>query len=352
MINVRFANINDQEKWDNYVYNNQKASPYHLFAWNISIQGAYGHKIFNLIAEENDNIKGILPLTYINPPLLPGTLYSLPFCDIGGILSDNETTSNKLFDSALDISKSLGNVDLSIRKRETSNYNVIDFNTSEYTDKKVSMLLKLPSSSNTLWDSFKSKLRSQIKKAEKNGLQFQYGNKITHVDYFFDVFSRNMKKLGSPCHSYMWFAELNKNYGNNMTIGIVTKDGKAVGAGILLFVDKCAAIPWASTLSDYNPLAPNMLLYWNLLKIACDRGCNIFDFGRSTYGEGTFRFKEQWGAVPVQLSWKTFSANGNLKLTRNMNSLQIRAYAEKVWRILPVNITNRIGPFTRKYISL
>ncbi|MEZ5583585.1 MAG: GNAT family N-acetyltransferase [Candidatus Competibacteraceae bacterium] len=69
-------------------------------------------------------------------------------------------------------------------------------------------------------------------------------------------------------------------------------------------------IPWASSLRKYNSLSPNMLLYWSVLEFACKKGYRIFDFGRSTPGEGTYRFKEQWGAKPVQLYWHYWLRGG------------------------------------------
>ena len=43
-----------------------------------------------------------------------------------------------------------------------------------------------------------------------------------------------------------------------------------------------------------------MLIYWNILKYACENGYRIFDFGRCTPEENTFRFKKQWGAEHLQ----------------------------------------------------
>jgi hypothetical protein len=52
-----------------------------------------------------------------------------------------------------------------------------------------------------------------------------------------------------------------------------------------------------------------MLLYWTKLEYACDNGNKTFDFGRSTPGEGTYRFKPQWGAKPQPLHWQYISLN-------------------------------------------
>jgi hypothetical protein len=99
---------------------------------------------------------------------------------------------------------------------------------------------------------------------------------------------------------------------------------------------------------------PNMLLYWTFLAYAADNGFKRFDFGRSSPGEGTWRFKEQWGAVPKPLFWYQFDKKGNPRarpMTPGARS-RSRMLAESVWCRLPVPVANLVGPKIRKYISL
>ena len=91
------------------------------------------------------------------------------------------------------------------------------------------MLLDLPSSAEELWDGFKSKLRSQIRKAEKNGLTFEFANE--KIDDYYSVFSLNMRDLGSPVHSKKWFEEITKQFKDNAKLGLVYYRGKSIGAG-------------------------------------------------------------------------------------------------------------------------
>ena len=198
---------------------------------------------------------------------------------------------------------------------------------------------------------FKAKLRSQIRKAEKNGLVFDCANDQKSIEDFYCVFTQNMHNLGSPIHSKKWFHAVRESYGKDMLVGRVWLEDKIIGSGILLFSGGNVAIPWASTLRDYNHLAPNMLLYWNLLRLSCERGCKQFDFGRSTLGEGTFRFKQQWGAKPVLLDWQILDKQGRLVKTINRKS-RLRGMFEAVWKLLPLPIANTIGPLVRKHISL
>ena len=100
-----------------------------------------------------------------------------------------------------------------------------------------------------------------------------------------------------------------------------------------------------------------MLLYWSMLAHAADGGWRWFDFGRSTPGEGTWKFKLQWGAEPAPLYWGRFwiDAKGTkeLPVAENPGSKgQSRALAERIIRYLPVPVATFLGSRIRRYISL
>ncbi len=322
------------------------ATPYHHMQWLQAIKNAYGFNYEYLVAKKDTRIEGILPVCQFKNITGKRSLCSLPFCDVGGVVADSDIVREELIQFALNRADQLQAMPLELRQRTIS-----DASNTDMVDKKVSMLLDLPESVEALSASFKSKLRSQINKAEKNGLTFDCANDKKSIDDFFYVFCRNMHLLGSPTHSIKWFHALRETYQDDLLVGRVWFDGNIVGAGILLFSGNNVSIPWASTLRDYNRLAPNMLLYWNLLRVSCERGCKQFDFGRSTYGEGTYKFKKQWGAKPVPLDWVTLDKQGIIVEASGGKS-RARDLVETVWRKLPLPVVNVIGPRLRRHISL
>jgi hypothetical protein len=94
-----------------------------------------------------------------------------------------------------------------------------------------------------------------------------------------------------------------------------------------------------------------MLLYWAMLEYACDNGFTYFDFGRSSPGEGTYKFKEQWGAKPTPLHWHYISMDGQ-PLDTTISEKSSFELAAHVWKKLPIPVTRAIGPRVRKYIGL
>jgi predicted N-acyltransferase len=163
-----------------------------------------------------------------------------------------------------------------------------------------------------------------------------------------------MRDLGSPTHSSAWFKAISRYYADNCIISIVKHNSTPIAAGLILINGKTATVPWASTLRKYNKLAPNMMLYWSLLQYATDIGCQHFDFGRSSINEGTFKFKKQWGAKPVELDWKVYSNHLDdvAEDSDSHSSSPLRRAAETVWQKLPLPLTIKIGSRLRRYISL
>jgi hypothetical protein len=81
-----------------------------------------------------------------------------------------------------------------------------------------------------------------------------------------------------------------------------------------------------------------MMLYWGFLEYASDNGFRFFDFGRSTPGEGTYKFKEQWGVQTEPLFWY---GKGFKDETDGMAfSGHLRKKAEEAWSKLPQKLAD------------
>ncbi len=304
------------------------------------------------MAEDSNQIKGVLPLVNFKPFFIKRNLISLPYCDAGGPLADNESIEKKMLQQALKLSQS---GQLSIRStRPFAGF--VSENT--VNKQKVRMVLNLSSGADKVLSGLKAKVRSQVKKAYKNGLASVIGS-LGLLNDFYSVFSENMRDLGSPVHSRKWIHSILKFYGNRAHLGIVyTPSGDPAAAGVILCHPNVVSIPWASSLRRFNKLNPNMMLYWTFLKFAADNGFKSFDFGRSTIGEGTYNFKKQWGAQPESLHWaELVNDNGDNQIKIKFNcsgdsKFKTRERAESIIKKLPVSLSTAFGSSTRKYIPL
>ena len=349
-----------QTELDQYVLSHPAGSLYHLSAWRLAVQAAYGHAGGALVALQGRQIVGLLPWCQMQFLGFNAKQVAVPFADYCDILADSDEVQAQLLATAM---KQLENgkakrLQLRVRTAATDEpapdtATKPDANSNQA--QKVCMQVALPASSELLLASYKPKLRSQIKKAGKNGLTAELADTVTALHEFYAIYCQNMHRLGSPVHRLQWFEQLLRNLprGACYRIALVRSEGVAIGAGLVFYFANKAWIPWASTLARYNHLAPNMLLYWQIQAHLADHGVTCFDMGRSTPGEGTYRFKQQWGAKPVALHWPSYTAQGLVQLpAQSAQNGRLRPAIEAIWRKLPLAVATRLGAAVRGYISL
>jgi len=351
-----------KEEWDSFVINTEGGTCYHLSNWKAVFEQTYLYQTYYLYSIEtnnanesdnlNPNISGILPLVLIKSVFFGRFLISLPFFDHVSVLTQSENAEIALIEKAIQIAKKENAEFIEFRYHFPSLMN--DSNGNWYggelitNQHKLSLLLDLPSTSDELWKSFKSKLRSQIKKPMKEGLTARIGG-IEEVDNFYKVFSENMRDLGTPVNDKKLFENILILFPQDSRICIVSKEKQAIAAGLVVGFKGKLHIPWASALKKFNHMSPNMLLYWTILEYACGQKYRIFDFGRSTPGVGTHKFKEQWNPRPVPLYWHYWVPNGRKKPNLNKENPKFQTFI-KVWQKLPLSIANLIGPRIVKYL--
>lgn len=334
---IRLCELGDQERWNDFVNKSKESNCYHQIGWKKVIERSFGHKTFYLLAEDQQrNITGIFPLANLKSLLFGNFMVSLPYFNYGGICAENLEVSNHLLEEAVHLAKKYGVSHIELRETKKLE------NGLGIKMAKVSMQLGLPSNSEELWQSFSSKLRSQINRPRKEGFDARFG-RFEELDFFYEVFSHNMRDLGTPVYSKAFFKNILQEFPDTTRICSIFLKNKPVAAGFIIGFKNQLEIPWASSLREYNHMSPNMFLYWTVLKFACDNGYNVFDFGRSTPGEGTYRFKEQWGAKPVPLYWHYWMRNEGPLPEINPKGPRFRL-AVNIWKKLPVILTRLIGP--------
>ena len=373
---IEYAGAGDRERWDEYVRKHPDASLYHLFGWRDVIHRTYGHDTYYLMAVRGEHTTatqtgdgttvpagetaGILPLVHLKNFMFGNCLVSMPFVDGGGVLADRSEVGESLLSEAVAIGRRIGADRIELRCeraiascddaiRAGSDGQAAPLMIAKRSD-KVRMLLKLPSSSEELVKSFKSKLRSQINRPLKEGCTSSIGG-LELLEDFYRVFLINMRELGSPVHSKALMRHVLEVFSEHSRIIVVYSSKTPIASALVTGFNEVLRNPWASSDRKHASLSPNMLLYLRMLEFACDNGYKMFDFGRSTRDEGTYRFKEQWGAVAAPLHWYLVSLDGKT-IDADSSRMERFELAARLWRKLPLVATKVIGPRIRKHISL
>jgi FemAB-related protein (PEP-CTERM system-associated) len=323
------------QAWNAYVAA-MGASGYHAWEWRGVFERAFGHEAIYLAALRDGAIEGVLPLVLLNSWLFGRALVSLPFVNYGGVVATTESAASALLDRAVEIAAQRRCRSLELRHKARQ------FPELACKQHKVAMLLPLADDPARMWEALDRKVRNQVRKAQKSALSAESGG-IELLDDFYKVFAHNMRDLGTPVYSRRLFAEVLTTFPNETRVHVVRLAGAAIAASITYRTRATIEVPWASALRTHNPLCPNQLLYWSMIEHAIAQRCTVFDFGRSTPNEGTYKFKEQWGAAPDPFHWEyAVPPGGSVPNTSPSNpkfSLAIAA-----WQKLPVRVATILGP--------
>lgn len=340
MIVIREIDTKDSAHWDNFVCSNDESDYSHLYGWKSIYEESYALETQYIGVFENDILIAILPTVLIKFPFKKKVAYSLPYLNYCGIVKTG------MHDDAL-----LKSILKYLAKYKVNGLELRKLNPSADLKKEgiCTLKLSLPENEEILWNGFNPKVRNQIRKAQKSQFDIQWG--VNHLDSFYKIYSKNMHYLGTPVHSKRFFEKIIEKFPDQTDLITLYRGKIAVASMFVMKYRKSLSDPWASSLKEYSELNPNMLMYWEVLKYGCQNNFCEFDFGRSSINSGTYKFKKQWGANPVPLSYEFYSFNNN-KGEASSTSYRGKkaAIVSSIWKHIPYRITLWLGPKTRKYI--
>jgi FemAB-related protein (PEP-CTERM system-associated) len=329
-------------EWDAFVRGSAGWTHCHLYGWKDVIENVLGHECLYVAArDERGQLAGVLPLVRVKSVIFGHYLISVPFLNYGGPLGSGVAVS-ALLQWAVQHADERRVKLLELRSRFEQD---VDLPVSHH---KVTVLLDLPTGdSDALWSGFKPKLRSQVRRPQKEGIEVRFG--VDQVEPFYQVFARHMRDLGTPVHSRTLFQAIAATFPDDVWIGCAYDGDRPVAAGLGFRWADELEMTWASSLREYNRLAPNMLLYWSFMERAIAEGVTTFNFGRCTPGGGTHRFKLQWGGRDQQLWWYRHGREAETATVPSRES-GVYALATKVWQRMPLWLANTLGPRLVRFI--
>jgi FemAB-related protein (PEP-CTERM system-associated) len=322
-------------EWDTFVRGQSGWTHFHQYGWRSVMEDALGHETLLFVARDGrDQLTGVLPLVRVKSLLFGHFLISMPFLNYGGPLG-NDAAIRALADRAAEQANESGADLIELRSRSELQ---LDMPASH---RKVTVALEIePGDPEPTFKALKSKVRSQVRRPTKEGVEVRFG--ADQLGAFYRVFAENMRDLGTPVLGEPIFRAMRDTFGESVWFGAAWLDGVPIAAGCGFAWDDEFEMTWASSLRAYNRIAPNMLLYWRFIERAAETGLRTFNFGRCTPGGGTHRFKLQWGGRDEQLWWyHRASDSGASTPNPDKGALSL---GPKLWSRLPLSIANALGP--------
>jgi serine/alanine adding enzyme len=313
-----------------------------LWAWRDIFEQVFGQRAVYLSARRGPRVVGVLPLVLFKSAIFGRSAVSLPYANYAGLIASDDEVVEALLRAAEQEARAFGASYVELRH--------IDAQAPRLPSRshKVGSRLQLPGTADALWTALDKKVRNQVRKAEKEGLQVVSGGSELAGE-FYRVFSVNMRDLGTPVFPQALFREVISRL-PGARVFVVRLGSQPIAGGIALTWRGTTLVPWASALREHRNLCANMLLYWSMLQWAIASGSHVFDFGRSTADGGTHHFKQQWGAEDFPLHWEYLLLSVSEAPDHVTSSPKVERFVE-LWKKLPVWLTNAIGPSIVRHVS-
>lgn len=341
-ITVRLARPEDDRAWNAFVDSHPLGTPFHLTAWRDCIQETFHYEPRLMLAEQNGQVRGVLPLFLVSSPLAGRILLSSPFAVYGGVLAADAEAQLALKAGLEDLARSemVQYVELrNVWESQCLGYDRV----SRY----VTFTHDLDGSEEDLLYTIPKKTRNLIRKSLKCNLT---ARKAEDLEPFYRIYFTNLRRLGTPAFPRDFFPRILRAFGGSVYVLEVLHESRPV-AVMLTFEYKGAVMPYyGASDREAHHLAPNNFLYWELMRSGLERGLRVLDFGRSKkIDDGVFFFKSQWGSQMRDLPYEILLVRRRTLPNLSPTNPKFSPFIA-VWKRLPLWFTNAVGPVLIKWV--
>ncbi len=334
----------DAPAWDRFVEEQcAEATFFHLSGWERVLREAFGHRCHYLLAEQDQQIVGVLPLAEVKSALFGHSLISTPFCVYGGVASNDESVREALTQEACTLAEALKVEYLELRNLHPRNPDW------PRKDLYVTFRREIAQDDEANLKAIPRKQRAMVRKGIKAGLEASVDNDLQAL---YACYSESVRNLGTPVFSARYLHTLREVFGDERCRSMTVRhQGEAV-AGVMNFYFRDEVLPYyGGGKASARGLYANDFMYWSVMCDAVRSGSiNVFDYGRSKKETGSYRFKRHWGFEEQALHYEYYLVRArempNLSPTNPKYQLFISA-----WKRLPNAIATRLGPLLARSLG-
>lgn len=326
------------EALDRWICTHPGSTPFHRPIWISAVARGCRQRAMMLVARRGTEICGVLPLNLVASPLFGRALVSSGFAVDGGILADDAETAERLADACWALAREQG-----CRTAELRGGMMPNDGWQLKSDAYLGFAKRLEADDDAQLSAIPKRHRAEIRKGLANDLTVETGRDAHLLDIHYRLYAENVHRLGTPVFPKALFAEVLAAFGDDADLLLVSKDGRPLSAVLTLY-HRGACMPyWHGAALAARELRSNEVCYFRLMSHARERGCSLFDFGRSKVGTGPAAWKKTWGWEGVPLTYAVRSQPGHEPRDINPLSPQYRRKVE-LWKKLPLPLANLLGP--------
>jgi hypothetical protein len=332
-----------QQEWDQLAQ--KRGTIFHTTGFRQILLESFPYRCgYQALVDSTGKICGLFPLVIGRNLKLQTVGVSLPFVNQVDVCADTPELAEHILATIPQMQQTLALAELEIRlKTQDVDRKLWRANFDNYT-----FVLPLLSDEEQTLAQASPGCRNHVRKTYKNNW-FAVSFEHSRLTEFYEVYVRRMKQLGSPAPGLEFFQRFFTYLPESAALLTVLdqQTGKVIGGMLLLKspADQTLYYPYGANLIEYNHHYLNNFMYWEAAKYGIRCGLKSLDLGRSQTDSGTYRYKSQWGAQPVQLRYLRYGSTAGAVSTNDRETFR---YAIALWKRLPRSLTDPLG---RKVIS-
>jgi CelD/BcsL family acetyltransferase involved in cellulose biosynthesis len=300
---LRELSVHDP-RWGAFVESCPSALPFHHPGWAALLAECYGFRPFVLAMTDGlGQITAGVPVVEIRRPLAAPRWVALPFTDYCPPLAAAQLPP--------DFAAALGDTVAARRVAAFEQHAGLGEGAGLYAHmaavRHTTVLAPRP---DALYNRFSKMHQRNIRKAERAGVRISWGRSARDVRTFYDLHLLTRRRLGRPVQPRRFFDLLERRM-LAQDMGFVVSahvDAMPVAAALFLHWKGMLLYKYGASDARFWGYRPNNLLFWTVLRWACEHGYHTFDWGRSDLDDQGLRaFKAGWDAREEPLVYATIA---------------------------------------------
>ncbi|MDZ7334431.1 MAG: GNAT family N-acetyltransferase [candidate division KSB1 bacterium] len=302
---LKSSTVPDAAEWDHIWENCDYATYFHSREW-AEVWQRYSHRKLNpapRLITFSDGKKALLPFSCHNK--LKGLIHqfiSSPAGTFGGWISIDNLSENHFSILFKYITDNYKNIVWRINPYDSFSDCIKNLADIMQDDTHALNLKGGFDSIQNYWANKKDAVIRKATKAKKHGIIIKKTKDHKEWKSYYDIYLDSINRWGPSASSrYSWqlFQELFSLSSPNISLWLAYYENKII-SGALCFYAKKHVVYWhGASLSEYFNFRPVNLLMYEIIKDACERGFEWFDFNPSGGHEGVRAFKKSFGALEL-----------------------------------------------------
>lgn len=292
-------------RWERFVAGHPSATPFHHAGWVRLVAGCYGFRSFAVtVSDTAGEIRAGLPVVEVSHVRSRPRWVTLPFTDYCAPLVWDPQGEADLVCALQQASKAAGVRRVEVRAPLAG---VPVLGSAMFRH-----VISLEDGAEAVYQRFRRTARQQVRQAEEKGVTVRRATRPEDItDVFYKLHAANRRRLGVPVQPSRFFRMLwDLMIGPGLGVAFIAEvSGRPVAAHVCLAWNGSMTDKFSASDDAAWRMRPNHLIIWHALQVACEIGCQAFDFGRTDAGnEGLRAFKKTLGAVEEPLAYGVLGA--------------------------------------------